>query len=104
MTPEDKMNENASVLAHVFVPEPEFFDAFDENEKRLFSRAVKKLGRPGPGEAFGFAPAIALGGSAVLPNLRIVPALEHFLILAQLQQFSLYSYLANPAGFVRMIG
>jgi hypothetical protein len=79
-------------------------DCFDDDGKPLFARAVRKLGRPGPGQAFGFVPALAMGGAPSLDNIRIVPALEHFLFLAQLQQFSLVDYLSRPPRVVRMIG
>ena len=65
---------------------------------------MKKLGRPGPGQAFGFFPALAMGGAPNLENLKIVPALEHFLFLAQLQPFQLVDFLAQPPRVVREIG
>lgn len=83
---------------------PDSLDAYNDDNKKLFSRAVKKLGRPGLGEAFGFFPALAMGGAPNLENIKIVPALEHFLILAQLQQFKLVDYLAQPPRVVRDIG
>lgn len=76
-------------------------DAYDDDDKKLYSRAVKKLGRPGIGQAFGFFPALAMGGAPRLENLRIVPALEHFLFLAQLQPFRLVDYLTRPPQVIR---
>lgn len=77
---------------------------YDEDDKPLFTRARKKLGNLDIGQAFGFFPALAMGGAPRLENLRIVPALEHFLFLAQLQPFNLVDYLANPPRIVREIG
>ena len=83
---------------------PDSLDAYDDDGKKLFARAVKKLGRPDAGQAFGFFPALAMGGAPRLENLRIVPALEHFLFLAQLQPFKLVDYLVRPPQIVREIG
>lgn len=83
---------------------PDSLDSYDDNDKKLFTRAVKKYGRPEPRQAFGFFPALAMGGAPNLENIQIVPALEHFLFLAQLQQFKLVDYLAQPPRVVREIG
>lgn len=79
-------------------------NVFDDDGKPLFARAVKKLGNLDVGQAFGFFPALAMGGAPRLENLRIVPALEHFIFLAQLQPFKLVDYLASPPQIVREIG
>ncbi len=80
------------------------YDAYDDADKKLFTRALRRLGQPAPGQAFGFSPAIAMGGAPRLENLSIVPALEHFLLLAQLQPFSLIDYLSHPPRVIREIG
>lgn len=59
-------------------------DFEDINDKPLFKRALKKLGRLEPDELYGFEPALALGGLEKLENLVKVKAVEHLLILAQL--------------------
>lgn len=79
-------------------------DVEDDDGKKLFTRAFRKLGRPGPEQAFGFFPALAMGGAPKLENITIVSALEHFLFLAQLQQFQLVDYLSRPPRVVRTIG
>lgn len=101
--PANKLNANASLITGLF-RERDYLDQHDKDQKLLFKKAVKKLGKPGRGEAFGFMPALALGGNADLNNIRIVPALEHFSILAQLQPFNLISYLPGQAGLGRKIG
>ena len=83
--PEKKVIANTEIVVSLLGHQPETLDAYDDDDKKLFVRAVKKLGRPGPGQAFGFFPALAMGGAPNLENIKIVPALEHFLFLAQLQ-------------------
>jgi hypothetical protein len=77
---------------------------YDDNDKPLFARARKRLGDLEPGECYGFFPALAMGGAPRLENLKRTKALEHFLFLAQLQQFTLMDYLSRPIRAVRMIG
>ncbi len=50
----------------------------------LFARALKKLGPLAPDEMYGFVPALALGGPAVLDHVQKVKAVEHLVMLAQL--------------------
>ena len=59
-------------------------DFTDENDKKLFKKVLKKLGRLSPDEMYGFEPALALGGTAKLENLAKVKAVEHLIILSQL--------------------
>lgn len=59
-------------------------DQKDHLDKPLFERALKKLGPLAPDEMYGFEPALALGGTADLKNLRKVKAVEHLVMLAQL--------------------
>lgn len=96
--------DKALTVLLFLLSENDSLDAFDDDGKKLFARAVRKIGCPGPGQAFGFFPALAMGGAPKLENIRIVPALEHFLFLAQLQQFQLVDYLSHPPRVVRMIG
>lgn len=102
--PEKKLNANAAIVASALGFPADTLDAYDDDNKKLFTRAIKKLGRPGPNEAFGFFPALTKGGAPNLENLKIVPALEHFLFLAQLQQFQLVDNLSQPPSIVRPIG
>lgn len=102
--PSKKLNPNTPIVAGLLGHQPDSLDAYDDDGKKLFARAVKKLGRPGPGQAFGFFPALAMGGAPNLENIKIVPALEHFVFLAQLQQFQLVDYLSRPPRVVRSIG
>lgn len=72
-----------------FMLEKESHDLFDDSDKPLFKRALKKLGKIDFLECYGFVPALAFGGEAVLENLKRLSAPEHFAILAQATEFSL---------------
>jgi hypothetical protein len=76
----------------VYVPfmlEKEAHDLLDDFDKPLFKRAIKLLGRVDFLECYGFVPALAFGGEAVLKNLKRMSAPEHFAILAQATEFTL---------------
>ena len=102
--PEQKYNADDTLALNIMIDENEKIDFYDEDNKALYARALKKLGPLAPDECFGFAPALALGGAPVLENVRKFPALEHFSFLAQLQPFTLMDYLARPIQAVRQIG
>lgn len=106
LTKEGKPGPSVNALTAMLymLTERDSLDVLDDDGKKLFARAVKMLSQPGAGQAFGFFPALALGGAPRLDNIRIVPALEHFVFLAQLQQFKLVDYLAKPPRVVRTIG
>ncbi|VAW85422.1 hypothetical protein MNBD_GAMMA16-2147 [hydrothermal vent metagenome] len=80
------------------------YDSMDENGKRLFSRAVKKYGSLEPGECFGFFPAHVLGGGGNLNDIQRVKALEHFILLAELQPLTLMKWEGTTMVPVRQIG
>jgi hypothetical protein len=61
-------------------------DFSDADNKPLFARALKKLGRLQRDEMYGFVPALALGGPATLEHLQKVKAVEHLVMLAQLSE------------------
>lgn len=63
----------------------EKLDEEDVDNKPLFERAVKLLGRPKPDEMFGFVPALALGGPRRLDHLQKLNAVEHLMFLAQIK-------------------
>jgi hypothetical protein len=73
-----------------FSMENESYDLFDDQDKLLFKRALKKLGPPGSMECYGFVPALAFGGEARLKSLKKLSAPEHFAILAQSIDFTLF--------------
>lgn len=49
-----------------------------------FEKAVKKLGMPNYNECFAYVPALALGGSEKIDNIKKVKLREHLEILTQL--------------------
>lgn len=104
LRPEDKKDANVEAMFSILGDPFEALELEDDDGKPLFAGTKRKLGLPKRGEAYGFVPALAMGGAATLENLKIVPALEHFLFLAQLDQFTLMDYLGSPPGPVRKIG
>ncbi len=59
-------------------------DEKDVNEKLLFERAYNNLGPLNDDEMYAFVPALALGGTNKLENLKKVKAIEHLNFLADL--------------------
>ena len=106
IAPEKKKNPDTPIVALLYDIEgkSDSLNVYDDNDKPLFARAKKKLGILEPGECYGFAPALAMGGAPNLENLSKMKANEHFLFLAQLQNFTLIDYLSRPVRAVRQIG
>ncbi len=81
----------------------------DDNGDALFPQAVARLGPLQYGEAYGFFPALRMGGALLVENLRKVAVREHLLFLAQIDRFRLdeYFYRENdpqhPFGSSRVI-
>ena len=67
-------------------------DFSGQNGEKLFSPALKKLGRLKHDEMYGFVPALALGGSATLNHLQTVKAVEHLVLLAQLAPLDVITF------------
>ncbi len=83
---EIKAGEADALAKHFFSSkDKESLDDTDENDKPMFQRAMRKLGPLGPDEMYGFVPALVLGGKCEVKFLRKVKAVEHLLMLAQLQ-------------------
>lgn len=61
-------------------------DIEDVKEKKLFQRALKKLGRLHPDEMYGFEPALCLGRLPILNNLRKVKIIAHLVLLEQFDE------------------
>lgn len=57
----------------------------DNDFEDMFAPALKKLGRLKHDEMYGFVPALALGSAGTLENLQKVKAVEHLVILSQLE-------------------
>jgi hypothetical protein len=67
------------------------YDLYDgaEQSKPLFDRTLKKLGKLNYGECYGFVPAVGIGGLGVLSEVKKMRALEHFGLIAQLDNIKL---------------
>lgn len=83
----------------------DFIEQTDEADY-LFDRALARLGQLNLGECYGFVPALALGGRALLKNLERLDALVHFSILADLGPCQLVEgpTVDKPFTVVRTIG
>ncbi|PBQ13400.1 GAD-like domain-containing protein [Pseudomonas syringae] len=64
------------------------YNDFDD----LFQPAKKKLGTLSRDEMYGFVPAIMLGGSDSLDNLKKVRSVEHLVFLSQLSDLEVYDF------------
>jgi hypothetical protein len=62
------------------------FDTQDEKEEPLFQRALAKLGPLDHNTMYGYVPALALGGKAMLDNLQKLDAHVHLNIIAQVTE------------------
>jgi hypothetical protein len=79
-----------SAIASFFSDQdPEGLDLEDENEKPLFKKSLKKLGKLNADEMYGFEPALCIGGMPRLENLVKVKMLEHLLLLKQLAEIEI---------------
>lgn len=84
--------ENSKIENTIYTPfeiESELYDFYDENDKPLFKRALKKYGPLEIGECYGFVPALALGGIADIGHIKRMSAPAHFSIVAQTMNFNL---------------
>lgn len=85
-------SEGANIDETAFLPydlSDDSFDILDENGKKLLSRTIKKEGPLEIGECYGFVPALSLGGSRTLRNIKRLKAIEHFAIVTQSTTFKL---------------
>ena len=77
-----KVVDNINVVFDYVLCRKQYLD--DVLDRKLFRKALKKLGPLEHDECYGFEPAIALGGPGTLETLRRVKVREHLSILAQL--------------------
>jgi hypothetical protein len=77
-------NPNRMLLGFFGMSERDDYDMEDDDDGEwLFDRAVKKLGRLGSGQVYGFEPALAAGGRAQLSKLRRLRMEVHLAILRE---------------------
>jgi hypothetical protein len=90
-------------VIHDFRPTPEQLDrkmqdfiasrnVDSNNFEDLFEPARKQLGTLRHDEMYGFVPALMLGGSETVDNLKKVKAVEHLIILSQLAELESYNF------------
>ncbi|MEY9783228.1 GAD-like domain-containing protein [Sinorhizobium fredii] len=103
-----KLAAYADHIASAVVPDREEADFLDVDGIPMFDRCVEKYGPLRQGECFGFVPALAISGAfgpmQRVDNIQRMPALEHFSILAQLEQFQLATLTPTEVVPVRPIG
>ena len=70
----------------------------------LFDAALAKFGPIGEGQIYGFVPALVLGGSPVIENVRKLDGPVHLSILSQMSPFATYYFDATeyPGRLVPM--
>lgn len=61
-------------------------DFEDENEKKMFAKALKKLGPLHKDEMYAFEPALSIGGMPTIDNLSKLEMIPHLVLLAQLSE------------------
>ena len=83
LKPKPLHDQDSSIQSFFGSRKPEDFDYPDANGKLLFERAIKKYGPLEPDEMYGFEPALVVGGSATLDNLRRLKLDPHLHILRQ---------------------
>lgn len=81
LKPKTPQDQDHSVRVLLSVGDPEGFDYSDTDGTLLFDRAVNKYGPLAPDEMYGFEPALVLGGSPTLDNLRRLKLDPHLLTL-----------------------
>ncbi len=107
--PARERSGDPNLLARSLLPfEPEDYEEFDANGQPMFERCVAMHGPLERGECYGYFPAIATVGldspMRRVENIRRIPALEHFAILAQLGTFHLMRLERGRYTSVRPIG
>lgn len=79
----------------------------DDEGADMFPGARDELGIVGPGEMYGFFPALVAGGDNIVKNLRKVSAPEYHAFLSQIEPLKYYEWGFNDARgprVIRMIG
>jgi hypothetical protein len=91
------------VESFFMVLKKERLDFEDVRQRPLFERAVAVLGPLSAGEMYGFEPALALGGTADLKNLRKLDAVTHLMLLAELGERKIMRDIVKDAQALGLI-
>ena len=107
--PPSSTDFGVGIQLHIGITSEDPFVSEDGEDLGIVARRV--IGPLGPGEIYGFFPALALGGEARVENMRRVGVLEHLTFLSQLGPFTLQDLTPPKPGFpygetisVRQIG
>ncbi len=100
---------NRETLTRTILPsDPDAGECWDWMENKMFDRCVKTYGALEFGEVYGFFPSLGLTGydsrARVVENIKRVKALEHFCMIAQMQNFTLVRHHKGRLEPVRPIG
>ena len=81
-----KVNKNpdSSIRAFFGASSLKGYDLTGLNKQKLFEKTFKKLGHLKPNEVYGFAPALAAGGSPVIENIEKEDLFIHLSILREM--------------------
>lgn len=82
-------NDTKSLQAFFSSTKPDSLDIDDTKDKKIFKRALKKLGPVASDEMYGFEPALSIGGLPSLENLVIVKIVPHLVLLEQLGEIEI---------------
>lgn len=102
--PETKSDANSSLRISLSSLQEIPYNAYDDDGKPLFKRAVKAYGPLSFGEIYALKLHPALGGPMRLENFRRASALEALAIAAQAAPFVLKDLMARPPRIVRQLG
>ncbi|MFS4439332.1 GAD-like domain-containing protein [Paracoccaceae bacterium GXU_MW_L88] len=83
-------------------------DYYDYDDEVMYQRCVEAHQQPARDQCFGFFPALALSGvfgpNRSVENIRLVKALEHYTLLAQMDRFYLTTVDSDGYKPIRVIG
>ena len=79
-------------------------DQLDDRDHPLFDKALKRVGALGPGEMYGFVPALVAGGRLSLEHVQKVDAVTHLLMLAQLGERRIMRDIVKDARNAGLLG
>lgn len=95
-------------MASGMLPDREDADFLDALGESMFERCVERHGPLQDAQCYGFVPALAISGAFGpmhhIEQIKRMTALEHFSILAQLDQFHLMAVTPTDIVSVRRIG
>jgi hypothetical protein len=100
---------NRETMTRMILPhEREAGDMWDWQDEPMYARCAEAYGALEFGECYGFFPSLGMVGFQsrfrAVENIKRVKALEHFCMIAQMQDFNLVRYNMGRDEIVRPIG